>query len=203
MPLSSAVVYIWYPVFAEHRKNVGHAALYIGDPNIGKNIERNYSKYENREARQADREAIEHFNTNYVSWWPEESGAQLLGKQPQGRNLFLESDISDEGSPPHLVYTVSGLDVANMRAEWFKIRNKTNAHFVFFRKNCSTIVLRILKAGGALNNLPTAKHLWFSNNLYVTPKNIAQICNELRNANLAVKTRNSHCPEKEFMFGLR
>lgn len=201
MPLSSAVVYIWFPVFAKQETNVGHAALYIGDPHIGKNIERNYYAYANREARHVDRGAIEHVNTNYVSWWPE-SDAQWLGKQPQGRNLFLESDISAEGSPPHLVYTVSGLDVANMRAEWFKIRNKTNAHYDLFRKNCSTIVLRILTAGGALKNLPTAKHLWFSNNLYVTPKNIAQICNELRNLNMAVKARSSNCPQREFMFGL-
>ena len=64
MPLSSAVVYIWFPVFAKQETNVGHAALYIGDPHIGKNIERNYYAYANREARHVDRGAIEHVNTN-------------------------------------------------------------------------------------------------------------------------------------------
>ena len=194
---ASVVVYIWYP----HGADVGHAAMYIGDPVIGKMIEVRYDRYRNNGERDRDRAFIEQYNTAYVSWWPE-GRAALTGKQPQGRNLFLESDISAEGSPPHLVYTISGLDVANMRAEWFKIRNKTNAHYDLFRKNCSTIVLRILTAGGALKNLTTAKHLWFSNNLYVTPKNIAQICNELRNLNMAVKARSSNCPQREFMFGL-
>lgn len=72
------------------------------------------------------------------------------------------------------------------------------------RKSCSTVVLRVLKAGGALNKLSAAKRAWFSNNLYVTPKNVAQICNELRDAGLATKAKSQNCPGKDsFMFGLR
>jgi hypothetical protein len=113
MPLTSAVVYMWFPVFAEDEKSAGHAALYIGDPHIGKNIERNYFAYANKEARHADRAAIEHFNTNYVSWWPE-SEPKLLVKQPQRRNLFLQSDINAEDSPPHLVLVASARSSVSM-----------------------------------------------------------------------------------------
>ena len=60
------------------------------------------------------------------------------------------------------------------------------------------------KAGGALNRLPAVKRAWFSSSLYVTPKNIGQICNELRDAGLATKAKSANCLEKgSFMFELR
>ncbi|MGY1919643.1 hypothetical protein [Pseudomonas tolaasii] len=196
---ASVVVYIWYP----HGANIGHAAMYIGDPVIGKMIEVRYDRYRNDGERDRDRAFIEQYNTAYVSWWPEGRAAKT-GKQLQERNLFLESDISAEGGKPHVVYTISGLNMQAMQAEWYSIRSKPNANYQMLRKSCSTIVLRVLKAGGALEELPAIKRAWFSNNLYVTPKNIAQICNELRDRGLATKAKSANCPEKgAFMFGLR
>lgn len=198
-PLASVVVYIWYP----HGADVGHAAMYIGDPVIGKMIEVRYDRYRNDGERDRDRAFIEQYNTAYVSWWPE-GRAALTGKQPQERNLFLESDIRAEGCKPHVVYTLTGLNMQAMQAEWYSIRNKPNANYQMLRKSCSTVVLRVLKAGGALSKLTAVKRAWFSSNLYVTPKNIAQLCNELRDAGLATKAKSANCPEKgAFMFGLR
>ncbi|QHF44927.1 hypothetical protein PspS35_14495 [Pseudomonas sp. S35] len=193
MSFSSAVVFIWLPVNTMHVLNIGHAAMYIGDPRIDGTEECRYKDYESSMHRIADIENIEKRNTNYVSWWPA-IPVRGFNTESQKRKLFLESDLIAEGQVPHLVYRVYGLDVANMRNEWFKIRNKPDAHFQMLRKNCSTIVFRVLKAGGALDKLPTAKHIWFANNLYLAPLNIMQICNELCDINMAHRRASRNCP---------
>ncbi|KAF1008788.1 MAG: Multifunctional-autoprocessing repeats-in-toxin [Pseudomonas fluorescens] len=176
---------------------------YIGDPVIGRIMEVQYDRYRNDGERDRDRAFIEQYNTSYVSWWPQ-GQASFTSKLAQERNLFLETDITCEGSRPHVVYTLSGLNMQAMQAEWLNIRSKPNAHYQLLRKSCSTVVMRVLKAGGALNKLPMAKRAWFANNLYITPKNIAQVCNELRDAGYASKAKSANCPEKgAFMFGLR
>jgi len=108
------------------------------------------------------------------------------------------------GGRPHVVYTLCRLDVARMREEWETIRRDPSPHYNLLRKNCATMVLRVLKAGGALEGLPLTKSAWFSNNIYVSPKNVAQICNELRNIGYAAKMKDADCPAKgRFFFGLR
>jgi hypothetical protein len=134
-------------------------------------------------------------NISYVSWWPAQD-AGLTDKKLQKRKLFLEEDIEAEGAAPHVVYTLYDLDAGAMRNKWQEIREKPNAHYQLLRKSCSTIVLRVMKAGGALEKLPVLKRGWFGTNAYVTPKNVAQVCNELRDAGFASKDKDKGCPPK-------
>jgi hypothetical protein len=199
MRFTSAVVYIWYP----EGENVGHAAMYLGDPTVGRVVEQRYDQYVNPVVRKANISLLERFNENYVSWWPLD-GAGMMDKKPQARKFFLEEDIVLEQSDPHVVYEIDGLDLAAMRTAWFQIKRKQGAHYQMFRKSCATVVLRVLKAGGAFSKISGAKALWLSHNSYVTPKNVAQLCNELRDAGHATKSKNANCPEKgPFRFGLR
>jgi len=170
----SACVYIWYPV----DDNVGHASMYIGDP-------------------RTDRTDETHA-TNYVSWWPKRI-CGFFERVDVARNSRLRYDIQAEQENPHVRYVLYGLDVWAMRNEWQVIRLNPAPHYQILRKNCSTVVLRVLKAGGALERLSLAKRVWFSNNLYVTPKNVAQVCNELRNRGLSEKKKGANCPEKALL----
>lgn len=197
--LVSAIVYIWYP----KGENIGHAAMYIGDPVFGRCAEQRYDSFRNDRERAKYKDLIERHNVNYISWWPDDS-AHPFSKTKQDRKFFLEEDVKEEGAKPHVVYTVHGLDMPAMRTAWLQIRSKPDAHYQMLRKSCATVVLRVLKAGGALQKLPLHKRAWFSNNLYVSPKNIAQVCNELRDAGLAKKVKDNDCPAKgAFSFGLR
>jgi hypothetical protein len=92
----------------------------------------------------------------YVSWWPSVNIGSfgikgLLKRNKKGRrNLTLAHDILDEG---YLMDHVIKLDTdagveARMQAEWNAIRTKKKASYGAFRKNCSTIVSRVLHAGG-------------------------------------------------------
>ena len=195
----NAIVYIWYP----EDEKMGHAALYIGDPISRMALDLPYDAFHNKYARQAHKDYIARQNTNYVSWWPEKA-AGAFNKINQSRSFFLEEDIEAEQADPHVVYKIRGLDEQAMSMAWEDIRNKPDAHYQFLRKNCATVVMRVLKAGGALQRLPLVKRGWFSHSLYVTPKNIAQVCNELRDAGLAQKVKDRYCPSKQgFNFGLR
>lgn len=99
-----------------------------------------------------------------------------------------------ERARSHVVYTLHGLNEQEMRTAWLSIRDKPHAHYQTLRKSCATVVLSVLKAGGALEKLPLAKRIWFSNNVFLTPINIAQVCNELRDAKSATKVRSMRCP---------
>jgi hypothetical protein len=138
----------------------------------------------------------EHYNDNYVSWWPDEYSG-MTGRQTAAPKLRLYQDISEEDSQPHVVYTVYGLNVPAMRTKWQQIRGKEGATYQLVRKSCATIVMRVLDAGGALSKLSLPKSLWFGNRLYWTPKRLAQVCNQLRDKDLAVKRKAGNCPGKE------
>jgi len=197
--LVSAIVYIWYPLDG----NIGHAAMYIGNPVFGRITEQAYDNFRNDGDRERSKELIALHNVNYISWWPAEDGTPF-NKPKEGRKFFLEEDIKAEDAKPHVVYTLHGLDVQAMRSAWLSIRSKPDAHYQMLRKSCATVVLRVLKAGGALEKISLAKRGWYSSNLYVTPKNIAQVCNELRDAGNADKVKDRNCPEKgAFSFGFR
>ncbi|MDC9614520.1 hypothetical protein PSI19_11695 [Xenorhabdus khoisanae] len=100
---------------------------------------------------------------------------------------------------PHLEYYLVGLDVVKMQHEKSKIYNgKMYGNFQMshsynpINKNCSTMVAKILKAGG-VESLLTPN---CSMNQYRTPKDIAQLCNKLRNRGMAAKVRELDCPGK-------
>jgi hypothetical protein len=91
---------------------------------------------------------------NYVSWWPGEQKKELLGHS-KGRKFGVEAsnfleDIKDEGgyAPDHIIRVDNkSIDTNAMLAKWSEIRNKENAHYRYLRKNCSTIVARVMRTG--------------------------------------------------------
>lgn len=98
---------------------------------------------------------------DFVSFWP---GTMQLGFPKTGGQYtfndgwkigiqFLAmskpsifADIALEGYAPDHVIRVTGLSVHKMVAKWRTLRGKTNAHYKFLRKNCSTAVARVLAA---------------------------------------------------------
>jgi len=91
---------------------------------------------------------------NYVSWWPGESKKELFGHS-KGRKGGVEAenfmeDIKDEGgyAPDHVIKIDNkSIDTQAMLSKWAEIRGKENAHYRYLRKNCSTIVARVLRVG--------------------------------------------------------
>lgn len=165
----SATVYIWYP----DGENIGHASMHIG-------------------AHQ------EPDDTGwYVSWWPTNS-AGLTSIELVAPNTFNQ-DFASEGGPPHVIYTLnefSPTSIADMKVSWDAIRTKPMAHYRLLPKNCSTIVARVMRAGGAGATLNKVKELSYAHNSYWTPKNVAQFCNQLRDAGQATKIKTQGCPTK-------
>ena len=93
---------------------------------------------------------------NYVSYWPATAGAtfgaaDVFGKRDHSRAVFsVAEDISQEGYLPDWIIKLnSGAGKENdMLGEWATIRDKPNSTYGAFKKNCSTIVSRVLHAGG-------------------------------------------------------
>lgn len=171
---TTAKVYIWYP----NDGMVGHASMHIGA------------------------QVNAHGTNWYVSWWPDDGTMAAGGAGPtvtcsaQPRTFAYDKSDDGEGSKPHVIYKLTGLDIAAMKAEWDGTKNKANAHYRFLPKNCSTIVARILRAGGADKMLSAAARLSYAHNVYWTPKNVAQFCNQLCDAGNGTKHKNPSCPGK-------
>jgi hypothetical protein len=197
----TARVFIWYGHIDEQgTHHCGHASLYIGNYEVGKNFELaldpNAPDFVMPTALERGLgEAGVYYNDNYVSWWPAGGGwtTERCRAKPK---LGLYKDVQAEHCQPHVVYDLYGLNVGAMRACWRETRDKLGATYQYLRKNCATIVLRVLEAGGALNSIGKLDSLWFGNRLYWTPKRVAQICDKLRDKDLAVKTKAGHCPAK-------
>jgi len=91
---------------------------------------------------------------NYVSWWPSDNKKEVFG---HGKGVkfgveaanFLEDIKDEEGYAPDHVIRIDNksLDTQAMLSKWSEIRNKEKAHYRFYRKNCSTIVARVLRDG--------------------------------------------------------
>lgn len=164
--MPDARVYIWYP----EGDNIGHASMHIGD-----HQEPNSTAW-------------------YVSWWPAQA-AGLIGAFAPAPNDY-NGDVAQEGGPPHVVYTLNRLNINTMKAEWDGIRNNPAAHYRLLPENCSTIVAQVLRAGGVGQHLNIFKELSYAHNLYWTPKNVAQLCNQLRDKGVATKVKSGGCPTK-------
>lgn len=164
--MADARVYIWYP----DGDNIGHASMHIGDHQEGDSIQW------------------------YVSWWPQDA-AGLTDTILSAPNTY-DDDVAAEGGAPHVVYTINTLNINVMKASWDAIRTKPQAHYRLLPKNCSTIVARVLRAGGAGLHLNKVKELSYAHNSYWTPKNVAQFCNQLRDAGQATKIKSVLCPTK-------
>jgi hypothetical protein len=93
---------------------------------------------------------------NYVSYWPATRGAtfglaDILGKRDAGKPKYsIADDINAEGYLPDWVIKLNtdATKEQDMLAEWATIRDKPNSTYGAFKKNCSTIVSRVLHAGG-------------------------------------------------------
>lgn len=84
-----------------------------------------------------------------------------------------------------------------MKQSWDEISGKINANYQFLYKNCSTIVARVMRAGGADKKLNPIQALSYAHNLYWTPKDIAQFCQQLVNGGSGTKHKHSSCPTKK------
>lgn len=168
MPIlnQSGTVYIWYP----HGTQVGHASMHIGS----------------------------HTDDNtrdwYVSWWP--SGDDVF-METSDQHTYRE-DLGDagEGGPAHVIYQVYGGGINKMKLEWDNIKAKQGSHYDLLKKSCSTIVARILRAGGHDKQLNVLKQISHAHNSYWSPKDVAQWCNQLRDKGVAIKIKDGGCPTK-------
>ena len=90
---------------------------------------------------------------SYVSWIPDSMTGPDGGARLAKKHSVLQ-DLSFEGcAPDHILLMPEDLDVPKMRAEWGKIKGKADAHYKFYRKNCSNIASRVLKEGSSKGSL--------------------------------------------------
>lgn len=150
-------IFVWEQNMYQNQKVAGHTWPGHSSLNIG-------SRFITGREGPKDGATIEEilefgrtFVDNYVSWWPTKppggfgvAGA-LSPKKIKGiAGGDLASDIIRETYlPDHVIQLdTTTNEEALMQAEWKAIRRKRNASYKIFRKNCSTIVSRVLQAGG-------------------------------------------------------
>ncbi len=123
----------------------------------------------------------------YVSWWPNGVLAKQTLVPGLGRRASYHVDVRAENSNPHVIYEIYGLDEAAMRAAWTRIfQNDLNfkrspfgaGWYNMAMKNCSTIVARVLQAGGAVKLIGRwSDRLQFNASYRIwTPKAVAHLC---------------------------
>ncbi|AOM41102.1 hypothetical protein [Xenorhabdus hominickii] len=111
------------------------------------------------------------------------------------------SDYSDEvdedfyWKESDVYYEIYDLNIQKMLNEKNNIFHFC-MHYNTLSKNCSTVVARILKAGGADRMLDPINRIGYAHNFYWTPKYVAQLCNKLRDRNMARKVKNAIFPSK-------
>ncbi|AMV30011.1 hypothetical protein VT84_36800 [Gemmata sp. SH-PL17] len=123
----------------------GHAAMNIGD------------KFQIRDKRGGEK--------CYVSWWPQSAqkfsgfGIALktlvptaLSKEGLSEQFFIQDIVSEKYLPDHVIrLDTNPQQENNMRAAWKEISNtfsEKGTKYHALRQNCSTIVSRVLHAGG-------------------------------------------------------
>jgi hypothetical protein len=109
----------------------------------------------------------------YVSWMGAGIGKNAL-QQPGAAQTFHTDMLTwggqggnYNGNLPTRWVTLKRLDIAAMKQAWDTLRNKPNAHWKLFDKNCATGVARVLKAGGADNYATKAQNqaVWWPSDL--------------------------------------
>ena len=199
----SCTVFIWYPF----NKDIGHCSLYIGNymyavlaiDEMIMTIEqlRNFQELNSTQLKSMNWYEV----PNYVSWWPSDGHNKNKLMTQKVISAKASNGIIDclaEGAPPHVTYTVFGLDTASMQTEWVNIKNKYNGtggvpSYHLLRKNCATVVYRVLKAGGIEGKLGSS--LGFYGKVW-TPRAIAVACNSLRDKGMAKKEKHMRCPRR-------
>ncbi|MDX7989039.1 hypothetical protein FE392_17270 [Xenorhabdus sp. 12] len=136
---------------------------------------------------------------NYISFYSTASNILEGISYVRGTLVDIKEDFE---ILPHLEYYLIGLDVEKMKTKSKEIYNSNNRtlpthhSYHFINKNCATMVARILKTGGVERLLNRIQRIGYAKNIYWTPHDIAQLCNELRNNDKAVKIRGLDCPDK-------
>lgn len=158
-------VFVWENNLGSNKKVRGHTWPGHASMNIGEYFGQRVDNYEDS-------------NRNYVSWFPSKGAdfgfAALFAKKQRGTALSsIISDIRSEGYfPDHIIRMACSMEaIDGMLTEWNLIRLKpSGASYKSFRKNCSTIVSRVLHAGGFY------AYKWaLDNNLVWTPVDIAKL----------------------------
>ncbi|WP_244903160.1 alpha/beta fold hydrolase, partial [Xenorhabdus innexi] len=92
---------------------------------------------------------------------------------------------------PERVYRINleGLDVAAMQAEWSQISSDPDARYQLMTQNCSSVVARILKAGGADNVLGKAWRPGFG---VWTPSELFDFGQSLQQATQIERIKQNH-----------
>ena len=117
--------YVWLPKTVGAEKNVGHTSILVGPQ-------------------------------TYISWWPAEP-ARLWQDHHPIRNKDYASDVADEQGRPDFSILLVGLDEERI-IEWWSMFGLVRGGTVLegpmlpynlLTQNCSTVVARGLKVGGA------------------------------------------------------
>ncbi|PHM44553.1 RTX toxin [Xenorhabdus mauleonii] len=148
---------------------------------------------------------------NYISFYSTASNVLQGISYATGTLVDIKDDFE---ILPHLEYYLIDLDIERMKAKRNEIYNGntrtllTYHRYHFINKNCATMVARVLKAGGVESLLNRIQRIGYAKNLYWTPHDIAQLCDELRANDKAVKIRGLNCPDKlksplRALFGFR
>lgn len=105
--------------------------------------------------------------STYVSWWPE-GEAGKGDKVVADPNLSVSADLQSEKYAPDHIIKINGMNEGQMRAKWVETWSKRNAHYKMRTKNCSTIVARVLCAGGERGGA-------YRHNLFWTPLKVKRL----------------------------
>ena len=201
----SASIFIWYP--DEKEGKIGHCSMYIGDLFSGAIY--NPAMSTDSITRDNFAESCGIFDVDwpndpdYVSWWPHVfiSSMYLLRNTTTGNYAnSLIVDCDSEGRDPDVTYDVNGLIEPDMRQAWhkFKYRCGYSSEYNLLKRNCSSAVWTVLKAGGIKNLLGKGLHQsMITHHKVWTPKNIAIVLNALNNKSAFVtKTKSETCRTK-------
>lgn len=138
-----ATVFIWNNNFSgllspNQHSQMGHSALNMNDKwgQIG---------YSNR--------------NRYVSWWPTNDSFSTCVASTE--KSFLDDLVTEKYVPDHIIRIEDAkLKTGNMQAEWIRIQAKPDAHYRTMRKNCSTIVARVLRSGTSAGGRHRRHAVW-------------------------------------------
>jgi hypothetical protein len=110
---------------------------------------------------------------DYVSWWPKTEETKKESSLGQNINHVV-TDISREGYLPDYIYELADTleKRAAMQACWKAIYTKATGHYRLYLKNCSTVVARVLRAGGY--SAGAYSGIWYDHSTIWTPLKIAE-----------------------------
>jgi hypothetical protein len=149
-------VIVWEQNMYGQKKTSGHTWPGHSSMNIGDKFDSPFVAPTTGDTGAAFADYLGALGNNYVSYWPFVAGASfgvsdVFGTRPAGDvKRSIADDIKAEGFLPDSVIRLdsSKQREQNMLAEWNAIRTKVGKSYGAFKKNCSTIVSRVLHAGG-------------------------------------------------------